>query len=112
MSRTAQPAFAQPLSELSLNRSNRHRIHAIRAAIQMKNQKLHNRTSPKSVVIPSIVIPSRDRLTRRDERWPSASQTRRGRAGGGGGVPVTAISPAAEPMIASNQRGRSHQGGV
>src|SRR5215207_5878026 len=70
MSRIAQPAFAQPLSELSLNRSNRHRIHAIRAAIQMKNQKLHKRTSPKSVVIASMVIPSRDRPTRRDERWP------------------------------------------
>src|SRR3954462_10594273 len=54
MSRIAQPAFAQPLSEWSPNRSNRQRNHTIRAAIQMKNQKLHRRTSPKSVVIASM----------------------------------------------------------
>ena len=47
MSRSAQPAFAQPLSELSLNRSNRQRNHTISAAIQMKNQKLH-RELPRS----------------------------------------------------------------
>ena len=56
MSRSAQPAFPQPLSELSPNRSKRQRNHTISAAIQMKNQKLHSRTSQKSVVMSSIVI--------------------------------------------------------
>jgi hypothetical protein len=62
MSRIAHPAFAQPLSELSLNRSNRQRNHAISAAVQMKNQKLHKRTSPKSVVIASMLDPCRHRV--------------------------------------------------
>src|SRR3954451_22161021 len=65
MSSSAQPALAQPLIELSPNRSKRQRNHTISAAIQMKNQKLHNRTSPKSVVIASMVIPSRHGPTHR-----------------------------------------------
>src|SRR5215203_3432075 len=60
MSRMAHPAFAQPLSVLSLNMSKRQRNHTMRAAIQMKNQKLHSRTSPKSLVIASIVWSSHE----------------------------------------------------
>ena len=56
MRRTAQPAFAQPLSELSPNMSKMQRNHTMIAAIQMKNQKLHRRTSQKSFVIASMVI--------------------------------------------------------
>jgi len=56
ISRKAQPAFPQPLSSRSPNRSNRQRNHTISAAIQMKNQKLHRRTSQKSVVIESMLI--------------------------------------------------------
>src|SRR4051794_3699903 len=55
ISRTAHPALPQPLSVLSPNMSKMQRNHTVNAAIQMKNQKLHSRTSPKSVVIASIV---------------------------------------------------------
>ena len=50
ISKIAQPALAQPLSVWSLNMSNKQRNHTISAAIQMKNQKLHSRTSQKLVV--------------------------------------------------------------
>src|SRR4051812_19867130 len=58
MSRTAQPAFATPLNVWSLNRSNRQRNHTVSAAIQMKNQKLQRRTSPKSFVMLSMSFAS------------------------------------------------------
>src|SRR3954453_7067892 len=75
-SRITQPAFAQPLSELSLNRSNRQRNQTISAAIQMKNQKLHSRTSPKSVVIASITTPvSISVLHRRTTGVPRSEST-------------------------------------
>src|SRR5690349_2432506 len=48
------PALAQPLSVWSPNRSNRHRNQTMSAAIQMKNQKDHRRTSPKSLVMASM----------------------------------------------------------
>jgi len=43
----------------SPNRSKTQRNHTISAAIQMKNQKLHSRTSQKSVVIESMIGSSR-----------------------------------------------------
>jgi hypothetical protein len=54
ISRSAHPAFAQPLRLRSLNMSNTQRNHTITAAIQMKIQKVHRRTSQKSFVIVSI----------------------------------------------------------
>ena len=51
----AQPALPHPLSELSPNRSNRQRNHTVRAAIQMKNQNVQSRTSPKLLVMSFMV---------------------------------------------------------
>ena len=49
-----QPALAQPLSSESLKRSKMQRNHTMMAAIQMKNQKLQRRTSPKLLVMESM----------------------------------------------------------
>src|SRR3954465_4693744 len=79
-SSTAQPALPHPLSSLSPNRSHRQRNQIISAEIQMKNQKLQSRTSPKSVVIASIVnlpasdhaacdVPAGGRDRSRDRLW-------------------------------------------
>src|SRR6478672_8656029 len=57
MSRIAQPALPQPLSELSRKRSRMQRNQTTSAAIQMKNQKLHSSTCPKLVVMESMKFP-------------------------------------------------------
>src|SRR6187200_1577814 len=54
MSRIAQPALPQPLSELSRKRSRMQRNQTTSAAIQMKNQKLHSSTCPKLVFMDSM----------------------------------------------------------
>src|SRR4051794_37791376 len=59
ISTMAQPALPQPLSDRSPNMSNRQRNQMKIAEIQMKNLKLHRRTSPKSFVMLSIVQPFR-----------------------------------------------------
>src|SRR5690348_1159101 len=54
ISTTAHPALAHPLSVWSPNMSKTQRNHTVNAAIQMKIQKLHRRTSPKSLVMESM----------------------------------------------------------
>ncbi len=48
MSRIAQPALPQPLSELSGKRSKTRRNQTTSAAIQMKNPKLHQQNLPEN----------------------------------------------------------------
>src|SRR3954470_7887765 len=88
----AHPAFAQPLIERSPNRSNRQRNQMKSALIQMKNQKLHSSTSPKSFVMLSM---SEGPLTSRQGR-ERASQRCAPTDSPDPGDPAPSTGPAAE----------------